>query len=67
MNTTGYYSLNDGDIMSAAFQAHEGVSFCRWYAIKYIVRAGYKENTVKDLKKAIDVLQRWVEYEEGKI
>jgi len=65
MNTPGYYNLNNGDVISAAFQANEGAAFCKWYAIKYIVRAGHKEDTIQDLSKAIDVLQRWIDYEKG--
>lgn len=69
MNTPGYYTLNNGDIISAALQTTEGIEFCRWETVKYVVRAGHKHGHVgkiADLKKAIDVLQRWLEYEERK-
>lgn len=69
MNTPGYYTLNNGDVISAALQNIKGIEFCRWEAVKYIVRAGSRhghEGKVLDLKKAIDVLQRWLEYEEKK-
>jgi hypothetical protein len=60
---------NMQDVIDAAFHNGEGESFCRWLAVKYIVRAGKKidgtltqeESLVKDLGKAIDVLQRWKE------
>lgn len=64
----GYYTLRDGkDIIDMAFQAGEGAAFCRWLALKYIVRAGRKEGEAleKDLAKAIDVLMRWAEWEKG--
>ncbi len=70
MNTPGYYSLNNGDVISAAIQANEGEAFCRWEATKYIIRAGHKHGytgKIADLKKAIDVLQRWLDYEEKKV
>lgn len=67
MNTPGYYKLNDGDVISAAFQADEGAAFCKWYAVKYIIRAGSKGSTIEDLTKAIDVLERWLEYERSKV
>lgn len=34
------------------------INFCRGSAIKYIVRAGKKDDEIDDLKKAIDFLQR---------
>jgi SpoU rRNA methylase family enzyme len=35
-------------------------------AIKYILRAGKKDLLVQDLKKAIECLNREIEYEGGK-
>lgn len=62
MNTPGYYNLNGGDIISAAFNTsfEEGKAFCKWMAMKYIVRLQNKQ----DIEKAIDVLIRLLEQEE---
>jgi hypothetical protein len=42
------------------------LSFMKGNAIKYILRAGKKDLLVQDLKKAIECLQREIEYEGGK-
>ena len=42
------------------------LSFMKGNAIKYILRAGKKDALVQDLKKAIECLQREVDYESGK-
>ena len=42
------------------------LSFMKGNAIKYILRAGKKDLLVQDLKKAIECLQREIEYEAGK-
>lgn len=34
------------------------LNFCRGSSVKYIARAGKKDNEIQDLKKAIDFLQR---------
>lgn len=38
--------------------------FCRGNIIKYIVRAGKKGNTLEDLRKAQEYLNRWIASEE---
>jgi len=38
------------------------ISFSRGNIIKYLVRAGKKENELKDLYKALDYLQREIEF-----
>lgn len=38
------------------------LSFNRGNVLKYIARAGKKENELKDLHKALDYLQREIEY-----
>ena len=42
------------------------LSFMKGNAIKYILRAGKKDLLVQDLKKAIECLNREIEYEGGK-
>jgi hypothetical protein len=42
------------------------LSFMKGNAIKYILRAGKKDLLVQDLKKAIECLNREIEYESGK-
>ena len=42
------------------------LSFMKGNAIKYILRAGKKDLLVQDLKKAIECLNREIEYETGK-
>jgi len=37
-------------------------SFSRGNIIKYVIRAGRKEDELKDLYKALDYLQREIEY-----
>ena len=43
-----------------------GLDFCRANALKYIARAGRKENEVQDLKKAVWYLQREISRLESK-
>jgi hypothetical protein len=38
------------------------ISFSRGNIIKYLVRAGRKDNELKDLYKALDYLQREIEF-----
>ena len=42
------------------------LSFMKGNAIKYILRAGKKDLLVQDLKKAIECLQRDIDYETSK-
>jgi hypothetical protein len=42
------------------------LSFMKGNAIKYILRAGKKDLLVQDLKKAIECLQRDIDFESGK-
>ncbi len=42
------------------------LSFMKGNAIKYILRAGKKDLLVQDLKKAIECLNREIDYESGK-
>ena len=55
-------------------QNFDVIDFCKLYdlnfnkgnIIKYVCRAGKKEDELKDLKKAIDYLQREIKYLEYK-
>lgn len=42
------------------------LSFMKGNALKYILRAGKKDNLIQDLKKAIECLQREIDYETSK-
>jgi hypothetical protein len=42
------------------------LSFMKGNAIKYILRAGKKDLLIQDLKKAIECLNREIDYEAGK-
>jgi len=42
------------------------LNFNRGNILKYVVRAGKKDDELKDLKKALDYLQREIAYLEGK-
>lgn len=43
------------------FAEHYQLSFVRGNIIKYVVRAGKKDDEIKDLQKAMDYLQREIE------
>lgn len=62
-NIPDYYKSDAGfDVIDIANAYHLGLS--KGNAIKYIVRAGKKENNdvIADLKKAIEFLNREIEY-----
>jgi hypothetical protein len=37
-----------------------------WQAVKYIARAPFKGNSVQDIGKALNYLQRWIDKEQSK-
>jgi hypothetical protein len=51
-----YKNATNKDVID--FCHDNNINFCRGSAIKYIVRAGKKDDEIEDLKKAIDFLQR---------
>ena len=51
-----YDNGTDKDVID--FCHDNKLNFCRGSAVKYIVRAGKKDDEIEDLKKAIDFLQR---------
>ena len=54
-----------GSIEVWSFIRDQGLNFHLGNAIKYICRAGYKDNKIEDLKKAIHYLQNELHYEEN--
>ena len=54
-----------GSIEVWSFIRDQGLNFHLGNAIKYICRAGYKDNKIKDLEKAIHYLQNELHYEEN--
>jgi hypothetical protein len=51
-----YENGTDKDVID--FCHEYSLNFCKGSAVKYIARAGKKEDEIEDLKKAIDFLQR---------
>jgi len=60
-STYMHYENNKGYDVIDFVQAY-GLNFNRGSAIKYLVRAGKKDNEIKDLEKAIDFLSREIEF-----
>lgn len=46
---------------------HWDLSFCRSNAIKYLCRAGRKEDEIQDLQKAAEYIRREIEFLQGKV
>ena len=57
-----YYQRGSTDVWD--FIREQGLNFHLGNAIKYICRAGYKDSTIQDLKKAIHYLENELEHEE---
>ena len=55
----GHYTTHPSGVEVIEITKHE--NFCRSNAIKYILRAGKKQNEIEDLKKAIKYLQFEIE------
>ena len=62
-NSTGPSYYRRGTIQVWDFIRDQGLSFHLGNAIKYICRAGYKDDRVADLRKAIHYLQNELENE----
>jgi len=56
----GYYKRGNADTWD--FIREQGLNFHLGNAIKYIVRAGYKDDKRKDLEKAIHYLQNELDH-----
>ena len=55
-----YYRRGSIDVWD--FIRAQGLSFHLGNVIKYVCRAGYKDNDIEDLKKAVHYLQNEIEY-----
>ena len=62
-NTTGPGYYRRGNIQTWDFIRDQGLNFHLGNAIKYICRAGYKDDRITDLRKAIHYLQNELENE----
>ena len=62
-NTTGPNYYRRGSIQVWTFIRDQGLNFHLGNAIKYICRAGYKDDRITDLRKAIHYLQNELENE----
>ena len=58
-----YYKRGSSDVWD--FIRDQGLNFHLGNAIKYICRAGYKDNKIQDLQKAIHYLENELEHEEN--
>ncbi len=56
MIPTHYKNANEYDLIDVALDYN--LNFFRFNVLKYICRAGKKEDEIKDLEKAIDYLER---------
>jgi hypothetical protein len=56
MTPIHYDSGQDYDLIDIA--SHYNLNFFRFNVLKYICRAGKKQNELHDLEKAVDYLQR---------
>ena len=59
-----YQTGKDYDIIDVC--KDYALNFNRGNIIKYVARAGKKDNELQDLRKALDYLQREIAYEEHK-
>lgn len=68
MRSTNMYYEAEGNFDVIDFAQQFNINYCRGAIIKYLVRAGKKPNNpeLQDLRKALDYLQREIEYAEIK-
>jgi hypothetical protein len=59
MTPIHYDSGHDYDLIDVAL--HYNLNFFRFNVLKYICRAGKKQNELHDLEKAVDYLQREIQ------
>jgi hypothetical protein len=59
MTPIHYDSGHDYDLIDVAL--HYNLNFFRFNVLKYICRAGKKQNELQDLEKAVDYLQREIQ------
>ena len=48
------------DYLEAKLSPEEFVGYCRGNALKYVSRAGHKDATQQEIRKAIWYLERWL-------
>jgi hypothetical protein len=60
MTPLHYTSGKDYDLIDVGI--HYNLNFFRFNVLKYICRAGKKQNELQDLEKALDYLQREIDY-----
>ena len=60
MIPTHYKNANEYDLIDVALDYN--LNFFRFNVLKYICRAGKKENEIQDLEKAIDYLEREIKH-----
>jgi hypothetical protein len=60
---THYQTETNFDVID--FCKAYNLNFNRGSAVKYLARAGKKDNELQDLRKALDFLQREIEYLEN--
>lgn len=61
-NQVHYDNGKNYDLIDVAYDYN--LSFSRFNILKYICRAGKKDNELQDLRKALDYLQREIEHYE---
>jgi len=68
MRGTKIYYEAEGEFDVIDFAQQFNINYCRGAIIKYLVRAGKKENNpeLQDLRKAMDYLEREIEFAERK-
>jgi len=66
INSPHHYQGDGGieaiDVIYSFFGRDDTLAFCRVNALKYILRAGKKGNTITDIDKAIWYLNKYKEY-----
>ena len=63
VNHPSHYT--DGKIEVIDFIEDKNLNFCRGNAVKYISRAGHKDDIIQDLKKAQQFIQFEIDYLKG--
>lgn len=68
MRATNIYYEATGEFDVIDFTQQFNINYCRGAIIKYLVRAGKKADNpeLQDLRKALDYLEREIEYAEKK-
>lgn len=62
VNHPAHYTYGGIECIDYIFALGLGENFCKGNAIKYISRAGHKDNKVQDLKKAVWYINKLIEH-----